>query len=221
MRKIEKKYQGVIFDLDGTLLDTIADLSDSVNEMLESYGYPLHTYKEYKLKIGNGIRNLVKQSLPAEQRSEEQVSEAFDRFTRIYDRRYLNQTRPYDGIEKLLEGLQEQGVQMGVNSNKKTEYTEALVRKLLPDIHFTGVIGEQDGYSRKPDPGAALDLAEQMGLGPDEIVYIGDSKTDMQTGVNAGMDRIGVLWGFRDREELVAHGASAVVERVGELKDFF
>ena len=216
-----KKYKGIIFDLDGTLLDTIQDLADSVNFVLLTLNYPKHTYEEYKLKIGKGFKNLIEVSLPENCRKEEIINHALHMFLGIYDKMYMNKTKPYEGISDMLEQIQKKEVKIGVNSNKRTDYSNILIQKNFPNIDFTQIYGERSGVPKKPDPSAALEIAKQMGYKPEEILYIGDSKTDMQTGENAGMDTVGVLWGFRDKAELVQFRATYIAENPEQIVNLF
>lgn len=216
-RKTMMKYKGIIFDLDGTLLNTVYDLADSVNEVMGQMGFPGHAEDEYKLKIGHGFRNLIEVSLPEDQRTEENIEKGLALFLDTYDQKYKNRTVPYDGIPQLLEELHKRGICFAVNSNKRTDYTNALVKKFFSHLPFTAVFGERKDVPKKPDPASALEIAQMMKLDPKEVVYIGDSKTDMITGKNAGMDTIGVTWGFRDRTELETNGGTYVVDRPEEI----
>jgi phosphoglycolate phosphatase len=193
--------KGIIFDLDGTLLDTLQDLSDSVNSALLKYGYPTHTPEEYKVRIGNGFRNLMEVSLPVDCRDDTTISNVLNEFLEVYSKNYTRKTKPYDGIEQMLLELTRKNVLLGVNSNKRTDYTVELVKKNFPNISFAGVFGERSGVPKKPDPTSALEIAALMKLKPAEIIYIGDSGTDIKTGNYAGMATAGVLWGFRGIEE--------------------
>lgn len=212
-----KKYKGIIFDLDGTLLNTIFDLADSVNTVMEHFGFPTYDSEAYKLKIGNGFRNLIEVSLPEDKRNDEMIEEGLELFVETYDRKYQNKTVPYDGIPELIDKLHNQGICLAVNSNKRTDYTNALTEKFFSHIPFIAVYGERAGIPKKPDPVSALEIAEMMKLNPEEILYIGDSKTDMMTGKNAGMDTVGVTWGFRGRQELEANGGTYVIDRPEEI----
>lgn len=218
-----KTYKGIIFDLDGTLLDTIADLTDSVNDVMKIYGWKEHDTAACKMMVGNGFRKLIMRALPEEKQVDEAfVDEALDHFSKAYHKRYLNKTVPYEGILKLLEELEEKGIKIAVNSNKRGDYTSALVNKFFSHFSWTAVYGEREkqGIPKKPDPSAALEITKMMGLPKEEVLYIGDSKTDMQTGHNAGMDTIGVSWGFRGREELEENHASYVVDHPEDILKF-
>ena len=214
------KYKGVIFDLDGTILDTIHDLGNSVNSTLEKYGQPIHPYEEYKKKIGRGFKDLIKRSFP-EMTEEIILEQALKDFLEIYDRSYMNDTRPYDGIYEVLKVLLVNNIKIGVNSNKRDDYTNKLVEKFFSDIDFFGIFGERNNIPKKPAPDSALEIAGLMNLNPDEILYIGDSKTDILTGHNAGMRSAGVLWGFRDREEFEKNNADYIFTVPYEILELF
>ena len=216
-----KQYKGIVFDLDGTLLNTIQDLADSVNYVLAYYGYSEHGYEDYKLKIGKGFQHLLEMSLPKDRQSDAMMEKALDMFVKAYAKRYLNKTAPYKGIEAMLEKLQEKGIKMGVNSNKRNDYSSALIKKNFPQISFVGIFGEREDVPRKPNPQAALELVGLMNLKPEEVLYMGDSQIDMETGKNAGMDTIGVLWGFRKEDELIEGGAAYIVKAPEEVTALF
>ena len=215
------QYKGVIFDLDGTVLNTIQDLSDSVNEVLIHYGHPVHSFEEYKLKIGQGFRNLLEVSFPKDCWDDRLIDEALALFLQVYDRKYMDKTAPYDGIPELLKELDKKQIKLAVNSNKRTDYTNQLIKKNFPEIPFVDIIGERSGLPKKPDPHAALEIAENMKLSPREILYVGDSKTDILTGKNAQMDTAGVAWGFRGSKELKENGATYIVERAEDILKLF
>ena len=227
---MKMKTDGIIFDLDGTILDTITDLSNSVNEALKTYGFPGHTEAEYKLIIGNGFENLIRTSLPAaetfsaEKSYEETVKAVLNTFVGIYREHYMDFTAPYEGIHEMLRNLRDRGILLGVNSNKREDYTAALIRKHFPDIPFAMVIGQRADLPKKPDPAAAFliadRMAEQLGKASREmltIAYIGDSKVDMKTARNAGMISCGVTWGFRGEQELFENGAEHIFRRPEEI----
>ena len=219
-----KTYKGIIFDLDGTLLDTINDLTDSVNDVMKIYGWKEYDSKACKMMVGNGFRKLIQRALPEEKQKDEMfLDEAVDQFSKAYQKRYLNKTIPYEGILKLLGTLEEKGIKIAVNSNKRGDYTSALVNKYFSQFPWVAVYGEREreGIPKKPDPSAALEIANHMNLPAEEVLYIGDSKTDMETGTAAKMHTVGVLWGFRDREELESNGAEKVAEKPQDLLYIF
>lgn len=212
------KYKGIIFDLDGTLLNTIEDISDSMNEVLQAFNLNTYSYEEYKQKIGGGFRNLILNSFP-EGANENTIDKALDMLFKIYSENYINKTRPYDGIDDLLNSLVEKNIKLAVNSNKKDEYTKNLIYRFFDGIPFTDIYGQRENIQIKPDPTAALEIAENINLKPEEILFIGDTKTDILTGKNAHMDSVGVLWGFRSREELSKYGAKYIVSDWKEILD--
>jgi phosphoglycolate phosphatase len=210
------KYKGIIFDLDGTLLDTIDDLGDSMNEVLKTYNYPTFISEEYKLKVGGGFKGLVLNSFP-KGTDLDIIEEATVLFSNIYDERYLNKPKPYDGIDSILEELNKMGIKMGINSNKKDKYTNNLTDKFFKRIPFIAVYGEREGVQKKPNPTSALEIIQLMGLKSEEVLYIGDSMVDIMTANNAGIDSVGVLWGFRNHEELSKFGATYIISDAKEI----
>lgn len=222
-RKNMRKYKGIIFDLDGTLLDTIEDLTDSVNDVMDIYHFPKHDVNACKMMVGNGFRRLIGRALPEDKQKDEAfIDEALTKFAQAYHKRYLNKTMPYDGIIQMIKVLEQKGVLVAVNSNKRGDYTTALVNKFFAQNSMIAVYGEREseGIPKKPDPTAALQIAERMHLPVSEVLYIGDSKTDMQTGQNAGMDTIGVAWGFRGPEELKENHATYIVEQPQDILNY-
>lgn len=201
------KFKAVVFDLDGTLLDTLEDLADSMNSVLASHGYPIHEVEKYKYFVGDGMKTLVQRTFPADIQSGEAIESGLTEMREEYAKRWNNKTRPYSGIDKLLDGLAENGLKMTVLSNKADHFSRLMVEKLLPDWHFEIVFGERQGVPKKPDPAGALEIAELLGVSPKDCLYLGDTGVDMKTAVAAGMYPVGVLWGFRKAEELVASGA--------------
>jgi phosphoglycolate phosphatase len=212
------KYKGIIFDLDGTLMNTIEDIGDSVNEVLQAFNLSSYSYEEYKKKVGGGFRKLILNSFP-EDTNENTIDRALEMLYQIYAEKYLNKTRPYDGIKDLLDILSKNDIKLGVNSNKKDEYTKNIINKFFNDIPFVKICGEREGIQNKPDPTAALEIAKSMNLKVEEIIFIGDSKTDISTAKNAQMDSIGVLWGFRGHEELSKAHAKYIVSNWEEILD--
>lgn len=210
------KYKGIIFDLDGTLLDTIQDISDSVNEVLTLYGYPNFNYDEYKLKVGNGLRNLFINSVP-EGTDDIILEDSYKLFLESYDKNYQNKTLPYEGIVEMLDEIDRMGIKIAINSNKRNDYTYKLALKFFENVSFVAIYGERNDIPRKPDPTAAIEILKFMDLEPEEVLYIGDSKTDIMTSTNAGMDGMGVLWGFRSYEELNKYGAKYIVSSPMEI----
>ena len=217
-RRPAGQLAGVLFDLDGTLLDTLEDLADSTNRCLASLGFPGHPVQAYRYFVGDGLSNLARRTLPAERREDPASIQALqDLFNQDYREHWADKTRPYEGIAALLDGLAARGRPMAVLSNKPHAFTVEMVRHFFGSWRFAAVFGARESHPRKPDPAAALEAGEQMGLAPAQVLYAGDTPTDMQTARNAGMFAVGVLWGFRPREELEQGGAQAVASRPGEL----
>jgi phosphoglycolate phosphatase len=214
-------YHGVLFDLDGTLLDTLLDLAHSMNEALDRLGFAGHPVEAYRYFVGEGTDILASRALPPASRNERTVARCVAEFLAEYSRRWDEHTRPYPGIPELLDALSARGIRMAILSNKKHELTELAVARLLPAWRFAAVAGAKADVPRKPDPTAALRLAGELQLPPAEIVYLGDTKTDMQTAVGAGMQPVGALWGFRTEEELRTSGARTVIARPQDLAVFF
>jgi phosphoglycolate phosphatase len=211
------KIRAVIFDLDGTLLDTLEDLADSVNAVLAERGFPVHPTGAYRHFVGDGAAVLIGRVLPVEHRDAAIQKICLRRFREEYAVRWKNKTLPYDGVLLMLTGMQELGMKLAVLSNKPHDATEECVRELLPGIRFDVVMGQVDGRPKKPDPAGALAIAEQLGVLPQEVLYLGDTSTDMETAVRAGMYPVGVLWGFRTADELRKHGAKTLIARPQDI----
>ena len=210
-------YEAVIFDLDGTLLDTLDDLWDSVNAALEKYGLPLRTREEVRWFVGNGIAKLIER---ATGEVEKEVYEGvFAEFKRRYAAHCEDKTKPYEGIMSLLARLKAQGIKTAVVSNKAD-----FALKKLAQSYFDGLLleavgeNEEAGIRKKPAPDSVLAVMQSMGVGTRSTVYIGDSDVDLQTAKNAGVDCIAVTWGFRDRAFLIEHGATVLVDTATELE---
>ncbi len=215
------KYCAALFDLDGTLLDTLQDLADSMNAVLLRRGYPTHPAEAYKDFIGHGFAVLVERALPPAARTAALIAEGVAEAKREYDGRWKRNTRPYEGVPELLDELAKRGVRLTILSNKPHEFTRTMVSHFLGAWPFEVVLGGRPGHPAKPDPAAAWEVSGALGMPPGEILYVGDSGTDMRTARNAGMPPVGVLWGFRGRAELLAEGATALVARPAELLAWF
>ena len=208
-------YRAAVFDLDGTLLNTLADLADSGNELLASYGMAPHPEPAFRYFVGNGSRKLMERILPG--KSPEQIDEALGRYKAIYEKHLTAKTMPYAGISETLSALKARGVRMAVCTNKHISAAEALIRKYFPADTFDTFEGDRPGVPRKPDPAHVRIVLEKMGVRPEETVYLGDSGVDMQTAVNAGALPVGVLWGFREKDELMENGAQILLSKPSEL----
>lgn len=215
---ISHTYRAAIFDLDGTLIDSLEDLADSANAMLKSYGFPTHPVDPYRYFVGNGSRKLIERCLPKEQGSDPAfVDEALARYKDIYAQHTQDKTHVYDGIPDMLAELQKRHIPLGICTNKHQSAAEDIVSAMFPAGTFQSVMGDQKGLPRKPDPKKVLMIAESFGVAPADVAYFGDTSVDMDTAHNAGFLPVGVLWGFRPKEELVEHGAKVLLETPMEL----
>ena len=206
-----------IFDLDGTLLDTVADLANATNQALAQCGYPTHPTDAYYQFVGNGINKLFYRALPEEARTEENVLRIRSLFVPYYNEHNADDSRPYPGVSELLRELQAQGIQVAVASNKYQQATVKLVGHFFPDIRFAAVYGQREGVAIKPDPTIVADILNDTDISRADTIYIGDSGVDMQTARNAEVESIGVSWGFRSVEELIDNGAEHIVHRAEEI----
>ena len=212
--------RAVLFDLDGTLLDTLEDIGRSANETLEELGFPPHPIESYRQFIGDGLPMLFRRALPAGVDVTAVIDHCVDGFRESYGRSWNVASRPYPGIPELLDGLVTRSLGMAVLSNKPHTFTVQCVNELLPRWPFRVVLGDREGFPRKPDPGEALRIATQLDVAPEQMVYLGDSSIDMTTARRAGMIPIGVAWGFRTVDELQASGAVRIITHPLELLEF-
>lgn len=210
----------VIFDLDGTLLDTIADLAESANHALKQLGYPTRDVEKIRTFVGNGVNKLLFRALPDEEKTEENMMRMRTHFVPYYDAHNADLSAPYPGIVALLEELQAKGLRMAVASNKYQEATVKLVKHYFPMIDFVEVLGQREGINVKPDPTIVFDILKKAGVSKEETLYVGDSGVDMQTAINAGVDAIGVTWGFRPRTELEDFHPMGLIDQAEELLGF-
>ena len=211
-------YKAVLFDLDGTLLDTLDDLGDSMNAVLTARGYPTHPIRSYTSFVGDGVQNLVRRALPAAAgRNDAIVNELVPLMRGEYSLRWAAKSRAYDGIPELLDGLTARGIRLAVLSNKPHPATLEVVAHFFPRWKFDATFGARPDVPIKPDAGAALEVCRQLGVPPEAFLYLGDTDTDMQTASAAGMFAVGVLWGFRSAEELISSGAKVIVSRPFEV----
>lgn len=213
------KYDIVIFDLDGTLLNTIGDLAASVDYVMRSRNLPEHTDAEYRQMVGGGIKRLVERALPAELAANgEYVEECVTQFRRYYVDNIDRHTVPYDGMHDLLHRLRKEGVQVAVASNKFQHGTDRLVSKFFGDVDFVAVEGNREGAPLKPDPQIVNNILHKAGVEHSKAIMVGDSGIDIRTAAAAGIDSVGVAWGFRFAEELYEAGATRVVTTAEELE---
>ena len=211
------KFEAVLFDLDGTLLDTIQDLTDSMNQALESLGFPTHNYEDCKMFVGDGVEMFALRALPENHRDDFTVVKCVHAMRQVYSERWAQKTRPYDGIPELLDNLTLHQIRMAILSNKPHDSTQEMVTELLSKWRFNPVAGARPSVPKKPDPTAALQIAQQLKVDPKNFLYLGDTATDMKTARESGMFAVGALWGFRGAEELREAGAQMILEHPMEL----
>lgn len=206
-----------IFDLDGTLADTICDLGDAVNYGLEKLGCPTHDYESYKQMVGNGAKKLCERALP--EGKKDRAAELHRLFKEYYSKHYLDKTRLYNGIKETLEKLQSRGVVLAVATNKPEDVAREIVGKFLPNIDFVKVLGGVDYRPTKPDSAILVEIFAALPDVENHVYMIGDSNVDVQTAKNAGIESIGCVWGFRGRAELESEGADFIAEKPADIAD--
>lgn len=211
------KKRLVIFDLDGTLLNTIADLAVATNEALKAMGSPTHAEEAIQTFVGNGVSKLLERSLPLDKRTEENIALVRRHFMAYYDQHNADLSTPYPGISEMLSRLQEAGVMLAVASNKYQSATEKLIAHYFPHINFVCVLGQRPGIPIKPSPDIVHEIMEKANVGKSDTLYVGDSGVDMQTAQNAHVDAIGVSWGFRPRAELQSFQHIGIIDSAEEL----
>lgn len=208
----------IIFDLDGTLLDTLGDLMAGVNYALTQYGFPTHTLEDYRFFVGGGIARLIERALPEEARSEEMVGKLRELFIAHYEQHNIDATRPYDGIPELLDRLQGEGFALAVASNKYNAATRKLASHYFPETNFVAVFGQRHNVPLKPDPMVVRHVMKAARIkNADEVLFVGDSGIDMATAAAAGVDGVGVTWGFRPRAELESFSPAHIVDTPREI----
>lgn len=211
----------IIFDLDGTLIDTRTDIANACNHALEQCGFPQRDIEEYNMLVGRGIDNLFRGAMPSSEVNEENVARMRSLFVPYYNEHGCDWTRPYDGIMDILEVLKDKGLHFAVASNKYQEGTQSLVEKFFGKYDFVKILGQREGKPIKPDPQIVDEAMEGVpGIRKDEVIYVGDSNVDMETGINAGVRTIGVTWGFRTREELEAYSPHALIDHPMQIVEF-
>lgn len=210
-------YKAVIFDLDGTLLDTLEDIGTAVNRVLIRKGFPSHPINLYREFVGEGAQLMIMRALPAERCDADTVKTCLEEYLEEYGRSWNETTRPYEGIPDLLDTLVSRGIKLAVLSNKPEVFTMQCVNEFLSRWTFDMIIGENESIPRKPDPQGALAIVEHLHIRPEEFIYVGDSEVDMKTAKAAGMFAVGVPWGFRSREELQREGADILIEHPMEI----
>lgn len=213
------KYKAVIFDLDGTLVNSIEDIADSMNSVLSRYNFPVHDTDKYYQFVGSGLRQLVIDSLPSDKRNDVIINDCLDKLTELYQKNITRKTKPYKGINDMLDRLVEMDVKISVLSNKADHLTKKVIKTIFDNYPFEVVMGPSSDDQRKPNPAGALFISNKINVIPSEIVYVGDTGIDMQTAKNANMYGVGVLWGFRKLSELIDARADIVINSPIELVD--
>jgi phosphoglycolate phosphatase len=214
-------FRAVIFDLDGTLLDTVEDIAMAMNRVLESRGFETYTIEVYKTLVGDGADEMIRRALAGRTLSDEEIAAIVRDYRREYDLCWRLHSRPYAGVTALLNELGRRKVKTAVLSNKSHPFTEAMTLGLLPAVRFDVIRGARPGVPLKPDPDPALRIACELRVTPPAVVFLGDTKVDMKTALAAGMFPVGALWGFRSADELGANGAAVLIASPLELLSFF
>lgn len=208
--------KAVIFDLDGTLLNTIDDLANSVNFMLKQSNFPTFSVDEFKYKVGNGMRKLIERSLPETYKTDEQIEKSLEVFMACYNKHKNDNTAPYENILDLLETLKQKGIKLAVATNKAHIAAKPLVENTFQGL-FDEIAGQKENVPTKPNPQIVFSILEKLNVMPDECLFVGDSGVDMQTAKNASIKAVGVLWGFRKEDELLQNGADEIISSPLEL----
>jgi phosphoglycolate phosphatase len=211
------KFKAIIFDLDGTLLDTLSDISNSVNRVLSSHSFPTHSTDAYRYFIGDGSMTLIERALPQDQRNAETIRKCHTEFTLDYGQNWNVESSAYDGISEMLEALCARNIRLAILSNKPHDFTVKCVQAYLNQWPFEIVFGHQEKIPKKPDPDGAFLISQKMGISPSGFLYLGDSSVDMETACAAGMFPAGALWGFRTKKELIKAGAKAILNHPLEI----
>ncbi len=215
------QIKAAIFDLDGTLVNSLTDIALSMNTALEALGYPTHKTQKYKDFIGSGVRTLARKAIAEDKKQDEkEIDKLLSLYNEIYSKSYLDNTVAYDGIEKMLKTLCEK-IPVCVLSNKPHKDTKEIVKSVFKDIDFKIVYGQREGIPKKPDPYAIFEIAKELNIKPEEIMYVGDAGVDIKTGISAGALTVGVLWGFRQRSELEENGARYLVSDANGITQIY
>ncbi len=218
IEKQKKMTKLAIFDLDGTLLNTIDDLAGACNHALRECGHPVRELHEYNRLVGKGIYNLFRGALPEGHRTDKDVKMMADVFIPYYDAHKCDLTCPYRGIPEMLRKISAAGVMLAIASNKYQAGAESVVSSYFNEFKFVRILGQREGYPIKPDPGIIMEIMDEAGCrSRDEVIYAGDSNVDMETGINAGVRTVGVTWGFRSRDELQAYAPWKLADSPEEL----
>jgi phosphoglycolate phosphatase len=217
LRDSGRRFEAVLFDLDGTLLDTIADIAGTMNRVLAARGLPTYDAAHYKYFVGAGIEEMVKRALHPTAIGDAEVDEIVLEYRREYKSHWGDTSKPYAGVAEMLRGVESRGLRMAILSNKSHPFTTLMTASLLKEFRFDAVRGSMPEVPNKPDPAAALLIARELGVDPSRCLFLGDADIDMKTAVAAGMCPAGALWGFRTAEELRASGAAVLLASPSDL----
>lgn len=209
-------YKAIIFDLDGTLINSIEDIADAMNTVLINHNYPTHNYETYETFVGSGVRSLIVKALPEQHRSESQIDTCFDEMIVVYGKQCTVKTKPYAGIVDLLDVLKSKKLKLSVLSNKADVLTKKITLALLPN-YFDPILGLKIEAHKKPNPKVVLEICKTLNVLPEETIYVGDTGIDIQTAKNANMLAVGVPWGFRDKQDLIDSNADVILEHPKDL----
>lgn len=210
-------FKAILFDLDGTLLNTLEDLSVAANNVMKKNGFPAHTIDGYRFFVGDGIATLMKRALPEDKRSEDVIRLCIKAYREEYSRNWKVKTRPYDGITEMLDALTSRHLKMAVLSNKPDEFTKQCVNEFFPRWTFGVVLGQRSSLPIKPDPSGAIEIARCLNVSPADFIYLGDTAIDMKTATASGMFPAGAMWGFRSEQELLENGARVLLKKPQEV----
>lgn len=213
-------HDAIVFDLDGTLLDSLRDIAEAGNRVLAQFGFPSHPVDRYRTMVGDGVEVLARRILPETSRDPATIAAVGSAYRADYAKNWEVHSAPYEGVTDLLATLAERKIRTAVLSNKPHNFTLRCVRRFLAGHTFAIVLGAGSAFAHKPDPAGALHIAKELGIAPARCLYVGDTDTDMKTATAAGMFAVGALWGFRSREELVASGATVLAEKPGDVVGF-
>lgn len=214
----KSEYKLVIFDLDGTLINSVTDLAIATNYTLQYFGLPMHTEDEYRYFVGNGVNMLLYRALPEGYKNDEWIQKMREVMLPYYSEHCTDKTAPYTGISSLLNKLCDSNIKIAVASNKYQAATTAMVKHYFPDVRFVATLGQRDGVPIKPDPTIVAEILNIANVDVKDVLYVGDTAVDMQTANRAGVTAVGVTWGFRPRVELEAENPRFIVDTVGELE---
>ena len=214
-------YKAVLFDMDVTLINSVDDIADAMNQVLQQNHLPTHPVKKYCDWIGDGMKNLVITALPVNKREDVFINKYLEEMKAAYSDMWMNKTHLYPGIPDLLTVLRKRNIKMAILSNKPHRFTQIIADKLLTEWNFDVVMGYREGFLRKPDPSSALEIARQINIDPAFFLYLGDSAIDIITAINAGMYPVGVSWGYRSTNSLLESGAQKIIYNPNELLSLF